>query len=399
MVLASPPASAPRLERPVVGTIAREHAGETSFRLEARARLCAMPTTTMRALRAVDQSVAAHADALAHGRPDDLPPVIAAFIDARRAIQTGDGARFAAVLDADVGDDELMEAVPAAFAWTPHLLGTRMLRALVRAEASWVLLGIGLAAHAARGRDPGAALGWALDADDPGVRGAAAECAARAGRVDLAAKLGQLAKGEGKGGTALLGASALLGDARARDALWEESAAAPATRPEHAVGLRLGGDAAEARTLLDVLRSDDARRGDYVDAVAALGDVTHVDGVLEAMNDPATARRAGLAFELLTGIEIRDGLAAEGPSADDDDPLRDRPTPRRDVVAAAWRSRRTRFTSGRRYLLGVEPSEAQCRALVAGDSVPRAHREAAALELMRIAPRAGWIDVDAPRAF
>lgn len=400
------------LLRPSVPSVRSEHAGETSWLLGARERFCALATTSPRALRRVDVTLAAHADALSVQRatgspageapdaeePPELPPVIAAFVDARAAIAAGDGAALAAVLDRDLSDRDLLEAIPAAFAWTSRARGGRLLRALVAAELPPGLVAVGLGAHAARARDPGRCLSSALLDDARPVQRAAAECAARVGRVDAAPRLQELvADARGASRALFLAAAAVLGDRRSREALVDDAlveGAAPALR---SLGLRLGADGPRMRPLLDRLRGEADRRALWVEAAGASGDPSQVDRLIEAMSEPAIARGAGLAFELITGIEVRGALQAPGDEAADEDPLRDRPVPRAEAIAAVWKKRRGGFSAGGRYLLGGKPTEGGCRAVLDDEGAPRAHREAAALELVRLDPRHGWRDVDAPR--
>lgn len=133
-----------------------------------------------------------------------------------------------------------------------------------------------------------------------------------------------------------------------------------------------------------------------------IGDPAFVPGLIEAMHDEATAKSAGEAFSMITGV----GLAAYGlvilkePSADDDDAPSHilspddalaRPDP--DRVALWWDANKSAFSSGNRFLVGRTVNFDQCaRVLRSGF---QRQRLAAAFDLA-ILKRSGLFETRAP---
>jgi uncharacterized protein (TIGR02270 family) len=129
-------------------------------------------------------------------------------------------------------------------------------------------------------------------------------------------------------------------------------------------------------------------------AAAALGDPAALPWLLDRMADPAMARRAGLAWSMITGLnlgaaeleaEAPKGLSA-GPTdeADDEDVSEDPddglPFADLDALRAWWQDAQARFEPGKRYLLGKPVTDGAWleEVLSRGHQVARA---AAALEL------------------
>jgi uncharacterized protein (TIGR02270 family) len=157
-------------------------------------------------------------------------------------------------------------------------------------------------------------------------------------------------------------------------------------------------------------------------AAGIIGDPTLVSWLLDLMGSPTLARRAGAAFCLMTGCDLRrDDLDAERPSnavaAPRDEPDRDEPEERQPSLNAAgerpedeaddelpwpdtirlrkwWDGHRQSFVPGVRYVAGFPIRRAEMmRVRHAGNQQQRA---AAALELALLAPNEPMLDVTAP---
>ena len=135
-----------------------------------------------------------------------------------------------------------------------------------------------------------------------------------------------------------------------------------------------------------------------IKGIAALGDPVTVPWLVERMGDPEHARAAGEAFSTITGVDLKYAdLTDEAP---EDEVVRPddagSPVPNPTLVREWWRTHRSEFSSGSRYVAGnIVTAPAMKRTL--RDGYQR-QRLAAAIELARlekapifpVAARADW---------
>jgi uncharacterized protein (TIGR02270 family) len=121
-----------------------------------------------------------------------------------------------------------------------------------------------------------------------------------------------------------------------------------------------------------------------------LGDPTTVPWLIGHMDSPGSARLAGEAFSMITGVDLRQkDLDRPGPPedepgepsadvvpSDEDGPL---PWPRKELVDAWWQDHGGEFQIGSRYLVG-QPLSLDTARQVLGSGNQR-QRTAAAIEL------------------
>jgi uncharacterized protein (TIGR02270 family) len=300
----------------------------------------------------------------------------------------------------------LARGAVSALGWASAEEVREVLPALLKQEAPAGLLSIGIAACAARRRDPGRALRAALGAEDLRLRARALKA------------IGELTYGEmlvelrGALGAEDLGvrfwaawSAALLGDLKGVDVLL---AIAMVGGPpgERAVAMALPrlGPLSGGRWLRGLPESPAAARVALV-GVGALGDPAWVPWAMERMRSPKLARLAGAAVALVTGVDLvrekLDGPALEeaGPSDDpeEEDVAEDGdegwPWPDAAAVERWWGRRRGDFVAGKRYLGGrIVEGEGVNEVLRVGIQPSRA---AAAVERCVFRPRQGLFEVRA----
>lgn len=127
----------------------------------------------------------------------------------------------------------------------------------------------------------------------------------------------------------------------------------------------------EARQWISQLSSDLAQNRIVIMTTAILGDPHAIGWLIQQMQKPVYARLAGLAFNLITGIDLEQtGLhkmvAATVPDTDDNDfvdpaeePDSDLPWPDPNKVADYWQQHRQTFKIGQSYFLG-QPLSLAC---------------------------------------
>lgn len=122
----------------------------------------------------------------------------------------------------------------------------------------------------------------------------------------------------------------------------------------------------QARQRIAVMAQDEKLGRAVIQATAALGDPHAVNWLIQKMAEPATAKIAGEAFTLITGIDLKqNGLINAHPpeleSGPNDDPQDENvamdeddnlPWPDAVKVAQLWQQQGRNFTVGQRYFMG-----------------------------------------------
>ena len=150
------------------------------------------------------------------------------------------------------------------------------------------------------------------------------------------------------------------------------------------------------------------RQREVIAGTGMIGDPLYIPWLIKRMEVPELARLAGESFSLITGADIaNENLEGErpegfesGPTENPEDeevaldPDEDLPWPDPKKVQVWWDTRKNRFQTGTRYLLGAPITEGQCRKVLR-EGFQR-QRAAAALELALMKPDAPLFEVRAP---
>lgn len=289
------------------------------------------------------------------------------------AIEGWDLKGLARVLDAGAGAPDLARGLASALGWTPLDRVTKLLPGLLSRRVSPPLTWIGITACAAHRFDPGPALADAILSKSLRVRARALRAAGELGRVDLLPEIRDALTSEDDAcrfwaawSAALFGEDAaarpLWGFAQSKSPYSERAVTIAMRRMEPAAGVAWVQALAAA--------SPDPRVP--LAAAGAVGDPVLVPWLIEQMRAPETARLAGGAFHLITGIDLDaeklttrppEGFRS-GPTDDPDDedvsmdPDDSLPWPDAPAVTNWWGRHGPRFVRGTRHLLGrrIDPS-------------------------------------------
>jgi uncharacterized protein (TIGR02270 family) len=144
----------------------------------------------------------------------------------------------------------------------------------------------------------------------------------------------------------------------------------------------LAMDQEEARTWLRQLAKDPENMRWLIQGSGIAGDSSYVPWLIQHMTDKKTARLAGEAFSLITGLDLAyldleikppEGGSGAGPNDDPSDPNVDMdaddglPWPDPDRITRWWQANGSRFELGTRYFLGAPVTrETALRALKEG---------------------------------
>jgi uncharacterized protein (TIGR02270 family) len=321
-------------------------------------------------------------------------------------------------------EPDLLSPLASALTWLDYGEVRAHLERMFAAPPS-PLLQLGLVAAVAHRVDPGRALARAVVAEAPVLRASALKAVGCLAVKDLRPKL-RAALGDEDATCRFWAAwSALrLGDRDAIPVLGRFAADRGAfARPACDMALR-ALDPDQAVHAQQRLQSSAGNERLAIAAAGIIGDPTLATWLLESMESPLLARRAGEAFCLMTGCDLRrDDLDAERPPGvvatkaasepvSDAEEEKAQSPPDADVAAVEdeaddelawpdtarlrtwWEQRRQAFVPGIRYVAGlpIRPAE-MSQVLGTGNQQQRA---AAALELALLHPEAPLLDVTAP---
>jgi uncharacterized protein (TIGR02270 family) len=376
----------------------------------------------------VDERVEAHVDALrvagAHGLTLALEMLSsgtagAFFASSILAIESSDTAAFDRIID---GADEAArrkEGEPyepaydpwrglvSAIAWVDQGHAVRTTDRLVqtsRPRTRW----LNIAASGARRGGREAALESALADTDPLIRARAYRTTGELGRSDLMARLAPGLRDEdaecrfwSAWAAGRMGASEPL-DVLAEIA-WQGD---PGAEPALDLLLRRFDVARANASLREFAKLPDRQRS-LIRATGVIGDPIYIPWLTERMGEPATARLAGEAFSMITGVDLafrdldlrppadfqsgpNDDPADENVALDEDDRL---PWPDPAKMGDWWMKNKARFSVGTAYFLGQPKASADWLGALS-DAFQR-QRRAAALELAIRQPNKAMFEVRA----
>ncbi len=333
------------------------------------------------------------------------------FLASVTAFESADEGRIAIILDKAESSPELSEGVISALGWLsyeksePHILN------LLKSKST-ALQHIGIAATALHRRDPRDFLDNAIYSPHPEIKARALRATGELGMRWDKFLCDRLQKNWPDKDPAIrfsaARSSALLGDVKSVDVLKPfVDAASPFCAESLAVGMRRMEHGAALAWQKELAKNPAAIRP-AVQGAGIIGDPALVPWLLEQMRIPETARVAGEAFTMITGVDIeREGMAGQwpdgfsaGPNDDPDDPNvapdpdENLSWPNVELIAAWWDKNKGKFPVGKRLLLG-RPITKEHTASVLKTGLQR-QRAAAALELAILEPGGPLFDVCAP---
>jgi uncharacterized protein (TIGR02270 family) len=266
-----------------------------------------------------------------------------------------------------------------------------------------------IAAIGARRADPGSVLLSALDSPFPFVRARACRTAGLVGRADLTPKLAAgLTEPDPDYRFWSAWALARMGAGEQSLGVLAEIAWKGQAHTTPALGLLLRRlETPHANAWLREFAKLPGRQRDLIRGIGAIGDPLYIPWLIERMAEPETARLAGEAFSLITGLDLAfrdlerrgpedfqsgpgDDPADENVALDEDDTL---PWPDPARVGDWWTANREQFRSGTSHFLGVPKAGADWL-LALSDAFQR-QRHAAALELAIRQPNRAMFEVRA----
>ncbi len=379
-----------------------EHADEAAFLWTYRDRAATDWAYDVAGLAELDERVEAHVDGLRIAGHAGLSKALelldegepgSAFVAMLLAVERSDLRMMAQVLDV-AGEGESAREVVAAMAWAPWENVRGVLPGLLSARCPPALHWIGLGACAAHRMDPATALTYALYAEDERLVCRALRTAGQLGRKDLLIAVEDwLERGAESCRAWAAWSAALLGSKRAAALLWG-LAEKNGTHGERAsvMAARIT-PIAESLSRIYALAKDGRSRIALAGA-AALGDPTLVPWLFDCMSQAEMTRAAGLAFTMITGLDLEaekfvteapDDVAV-GPNDDPDDenvamdPDASLPWPDVPVLQGWWSREKSRFDRGTRYVLGKPLSREALEAIWNEGRQPA--RDAAAIEMV-----------------
>jgi uncharacterized protein (TIGR02270 family) len=398
--------------------VLEQHAEEAAFLWILRSGAVHAPHYSLKDLAKLDLRVEAHLDGLRIAGPHGwtiLKEALALeepgeiFAAAVIAFESGDAKRTDIVLDAGTATPELARGLISAIGWLPPKKADRLIKALL-ASPSKTRRRIGVAGAAIRRLDFEKGFLEAVRDDDPLLRARALRAIAELGMKQHAALFSRFidAVDPAVGYSAAWGGALISGEPAAVAAL-QAFAVGPGRKSREALVLaaRRMTPAAAAAWRDELARKPETLRQAVITAGAA-GDPGAIPWLLEQMAVPAVARVAGEALSMISGADLAyedldadrpEGFEA-GPNDDPEDenvepdPDEDLPWPDPALVQGWWGQRKSKFSPGKRHLLGKEISAESCReALKAGRQRQRA---AAALELSILEPGTPLAELRAP---
>ena len=368
---------------PVIPAVLEQHAGELTSLWAVRDGLCEAADIRLRDLARFDELIAAHEDGCVLGGDDALRVLTAqlATMSAGRVFgvavvgfelnDRGTIARCVALAEAS---PEGCRGMTSALGWVERVRLRGIVKDLLTAPSA-IQRSLGLAACRLHGVDPGSALPAALKDPDNRLRAEAVRTAGSLGQVDLVPDLAAVVDEDAACQFWSAWSAVLLGDRRrALDTLTNVALSAGRHRRR---AFRLACQAMSATAAHEALRSlavESAQMRWVIEGSGIVGDPVYVPWLTKHMTEAKTARLAGEAFSLLTGVDFgQSGLEGKrpegfesGPNDDPDDPNVDGdpddglPWPDVTKTEKWWEANRGRFPKGTRYFMGAPVTREHC---------------------------------------
>jgi uncharacterized protein (TIGR02270 family) len=369
---------------PVVPTVLEQHVEELTTLWAVRDGLCAAADIQLRDLARFDERLAAQEDGCVLGENDALRILTAQLAEIRAGSVFGvavvglalqDRATVARCVALAEASPEGRRGLISALGWVEPALLRGVVKNLLTASSA-IQRSLGLAACRVHGVDPGAVLSASLKDPDSALRAEALRAAGVLGQVNLVSNLSSSLADEDEGCRFWSAWSAvLLGNrAQAVDTL---AAVGLSTGRYRRRAFRLACQTLTTTRAHEILRRlavDSAQIRWVIEGSGIVGDPRYVPWLLRHMTNAQTARLAGEAFSLITGVHFGrlriEGRPPEGfesgPTDDPDDqevaPDPDEGLPWPDVTKTEkwWAANGGRFTNGSRYFMGAPVGRENC---------------------------------------
>jgi uncharacterized protein (TIGR02270 family) len=393
--------------------IVSQHSEEAAFLWSLRRRATSAPHYFLKDLVALDERVEAHLDGLRVAGDvgwdfckENLANESAGEVFALSVLGFGSDKqeRMAEAVNAGTVSPKLWSGVVSALGWLDYSTISEKLGKLMDAAAP-LHRALGIAAYAIHRQDPGAALTSAIRDSDPILRARALRAAGEIKRDDLRENIRMQLQDDDEGcrfwaawAITLLGGSEglpFLMEFVEDNAVFRDRALQLALRT---MGL------SESRQWLNSLIEKPELARLTVTGTGIIGDPASIPWLIETMNSPITARLAGEAFSMITGVDLAyHDLNQDPPETADDenDGVLDHDSelswPCSSLISEWWRKNQSRFSFGVRYLAG-QPINLKSAKDVLVNGKQR-QRTAAALELalrvqseplFEVRGRGGW---------
>jgi uncharacterized protein (TIGR02270 family) len=398
--------------------VVEEHATLADFLWTRRDAAVRSPNYTLEGLAELDERVEANLDGLRLAGDVGREVCVAllsapeaeagaVFAAAAVAVDQGDLPGIASVLDVGGAIPGVARGIVSALGWVSLEEVCRLLPGLLDETCPPELNYLGIAACAVHRHDPGVRLGYAVVSADARLRARALRAVGELARGDLLPELRQALHDADEGCRfAAAWSAAILGEPASLGALQSCAAqgGAFAARAGDVAMRRM--DPHAASTWLRSLMTGPSLVNVAIACAAALGDPAFVPWLIERAEEPSCARRAGLAFATVTGMDLREQKLArrppeDAPPSDDeddeevaDDPDEGLPWPDAAAVRRAWEAMAPRFERGMRHVAGRPMSSAWLEEVRCLGRQPA--RAAAALELSVRDPTKPLFEVRAP---
>jgi uncharacterized protein (TIGR02270 family) len=368
----------------VVPNVLSQHVEDAAVLHTARTGLTSAPHVRVRHLRRFDDRLAAHLDGLLvareHGWPIcdaalEKPTPGAVFVAAVAAIEYRSGERLDRLYALVQSVPEAQRGLISAFGWVRQDQLRGLVAGLLSSQNSFLRL-MGIAACAVHRVEPGKARDMALDDASGALRARALRASGELGRRDLLPACEKFLDADDVDCRFWAASSAVLLGARGI-ALESLKAIGDSPGRHHWRAFRLALQAMESEMasawLLQLAQKPENLR-ELIQGSGIAGDSIHVPLLISHMSELTTARLAGEAFSVITGLDLAyldlDRKPPEEPIAgpndnpsdpnvamDPDDGL---PWPDPERIGRWWQSNGSRFQPGTRYFMGALPTREHC---------------------------------------
>jgi uncharacterized protein (TIGR02270 family) len=300
----------------------------------------------------------------------------ALFVLTVQALEQKDEATLSELLALVEAQPLTLKGMLSAFGWVESRTLQGLVARLLRDSNPFKRM-IGVAACAMHRVDPGVVISRLVHDPDGVVRARAFRAAGELGRTDLLTACSVAARREADPDAALWAAwSAVhLGDRQSAVQVLIEKARSAIVHLSRVLRLAIQAmTPGAAHETLQALATDRKNRRSLIQGTGIAGDPAYIPWLLKQMSDVSTARIAGEAFALITGVDL--GVEALdrpapaglelGPTDDPNDPNVEMDAddglswPDPDRVHQWWQTNAARFQRSTRYFMGQPVTRAHC---------------------------------------